>query len=169
MNTDTPNTQENNSIPSGDVKGRPSAEAEELRATYINCKQKLANPKLDPSERATLDFYCQQLLTLAPCADDDKGSKFHKGFGGSGDQEIIKPYVLRDAQTNKAILNDDGTPKTIMCRFRDLYRYMHTIRSQKAESLNHTDGVRAISPLDQMHYEIKSPYFSNNTKTKERL
>ena len=155
--------------PPADINGRPSAEAEAIHNTYITCKQKLANPKLTSGERATLDFYCKQLLTLVPCADADKGDKFYKGFGGYGDHEIIKPYVLRNAKTDEPIINSDGSPKTILCRFRDLHRYMYTINSQKAESLNYTDGVRALSELDQMRYEIKPTYFSINSKSKERF
>ncbi len=158
----------NNTIPSGTVNGRHSTEAEAIRHTYIACKQKLANPNLEPSEQAALNFYCAQLINLTPCADEDKGNKFYKGFGGYGDSEIIKPYVLRDTKTNKPLLNSDNTSKTILCRFRDLYRYMYTINSQKAESLNYVDGVRALSELDQMRYEIKPPYYMSRTTNKER-
>lgn len=148
----------NNYEPLKTVNGKPSYEAEMLWETYHFCKQTLANPQLDSAERKTLEFYVEQIRSIRPCADENKFRKPGKGIGGSGDTEIIKPYVVRDRDTNQPLLQKDGSPLTIQCCFRDVVRYLSTIKSQKAESLNMVDGVRALSAIDQLKYQKTDPY-----------
>ncbi|MBQ7284963.1 MAG: hypothetical protein IJW72_01755 [Alphaproteobacteria bacterium] len=140
------------------VNGKPSYEAEKLWETYHFCKQTLANPNLDSAERKALEFYVEQMRGITPCADEHKFRKPCKGIGGSGDSEIIKPYVVRDHSTNAPKLRHDGSLVTIQCKFQDVVRYLYTIKSQKAESLNFVDGVRALSIIDQMQYQKPDPY-----------
>lgn len=153
--------------PSKTVNGKASYEAEMLWDTFQFCKQKLSDNKLDIAERKALEFYVQEIRSIHPCANEDKFKKPGKCIGGTGDSEIIKPYVVRDHQTNNPILKSDGSVLTISCRFRDVARYLYCIKSQKAESLNLVDGVRAISISDQLHYQKPDPFayaYQNLTK-----
>ncbi|MBQ8661567.1 MAG: hypothetical protein IJ482_04500 [Alphaproteobacteria bacterium] len=144
--------------PAKTVNGKPSFEAEMLWDTFRFCKQQLAGGQLDDAERKALEFYVEQMRDIHPCADENKFKKPGRGIGGTGDSEIIKPYVVRDHQTNKPLLRHDGSPLTIKCRFRDVVRYLYTIKSQKSESLNMIDGVRALSVTDQLRYQKPDPY-----------
>lgn len=144
--------------PARTANGKPSYEAEMLWDTYHSCKEKLANPQLDQAERKALEFYVEQIRGIQPCADENKFHKPGRGIGGTGDTEIIKPYVVRDHKTSRPLLRHDGSPLTIQCRFRDVARYLYTIKSQKAESLNMVDGVRALSVTDQLQYQKADPY-----------
>ncbi len=146
--------------PARTVNGKPSYEAEMMWQTFQNCKQKLANPELDAAERKALEFYIEQIRSITPCADENRFKKPYKGIGGSGDSEIIKPYVVRDHTTNAPILKPDGSLLTIKCCFQDVARYLHTIKSQKAESLNRIDGVHALNAIDQLNYQKPTPYAS---------
>lgn len=167
--SDTPPNITDNDLPADTVLGKPSYEAKKLRLTFISCKQKLANPKLDEAERKALNFYIEQMRTIHPIADENKFRKWRKGVGGSGDTEIIKPYVVRDHTTHRPLLNPDGSVKTIPCIFENVTCYLDTINSQKASSLRRVDGVRAVSPIDQITYGAPNPYayaYADAIKTK---
>ena len=139
-------------------------EAQEINRAITFCKLRLADQDHDTAESKALIFYLEQLQTLHPCADEDKGRRYGKSIGGYGDSEIIKPYVLRNPKNNQPILNHDGSVKTINCYFRNISLYCHTIISQKASKLNPIDGIRAVSEVDQMRYKVPDLYTltSNN-------
>lgn len=144
--------------PAQTINGKPSYEAELLWQTFQFCKHKLANADLDKNERKALNFYVEQLHKIIPCPDEDRFKKPGKGIGGYGDSEIIMPYVVRDHQTHKPLLKSDGSLLTIQCRFHDVSRYLFSIKTQRAESLNIIDGVHALSAADQRLYQKPDPY-----------
>lgn len=43
-------------------------------------------------------FYLAEIKQITPCDDEHKFRKFAKGIGGSGDTEVIKPYVVRNSK-----------------------------------------------------------------------
>ena len=107
----------NKEIPEDTVGGKPSYEAQKLRETFIFCKQLLANPKIDDGEKKTMEFYLEQLKEIKPCADENKFRRPCKGIGGTGDTQVFKPYVVRDRQTKKPLLDAQGNLVVIKCVF----------------------------------------------------
>ena len=99
-----------------------------------------------------------ELKQITPCADKNLFHKFAMGIGGSGDTEVIKPYVVRNRQTKKPLQKADGNLVVIKCVFTDVDRYLTTIMSGKAETLHYSDGVRALNDADQQKYEAPDPY-----------
>lgn len=144
-------------LPEEISKYEDSYEARKLKETYIACKEKLANKSLDKSERKALEFYVEQLKKVHPCADENKFQKFGRGIGGSGDTEVVKPYVVRDRKSKKPLLNEAGELVVINCVFEDLARYLDTIKSGRAESLRRSDGVRPLRAADEKYAE-PDPY-----------
>lgn len=144
-------------IPEATVNGKASYEAQELRKAYISCKEKLANKDLDLVERQALEFYVEQLKNIHPCADENKFRKPGKGIGGSGDTEVIKPYVVRDRKTKKTLVKSNGQLVVIDCIFSDIARYLNTITTGRAESLRRVDGVRPLHFSDNKYAEA-DPY-----------
>lgn len=144
-------------LPEEISKYKDGYEARKLKETYIACKEKLANKSLDKSERKALEFYVEQLKKVHPCADENKFQKFGRGIGGSGDTEVVKPYVVRDRKSKKPLLNEAGELIIINCVFEDLARYLDTIKSGRAESLRRSDGVRPLRAADEKYAE-PDPY-----------
>lgn len=147
----------NKELPQDTVNGKPSYEAQELRKAYISCQEKLANKDLDILERKAQEFYLEQLKQIQPCADENKFHKPGKGIGGSGDTEIIKPYIVRDRKTQKPLVGADNKLVIIDCIFKDTVRYLSTIQSGRAESLRRIDGVRPLHERDKKYVE-PDPY-----------
>ena len=137
--------------------GNPSYEAQKLRETYVFCRQALANTTLPESERKAMAFYVEELKTIKPQADKDRFRRPCKGIGGIGDTQVFKPYVMRDRKTKLPLLNEKGDLIVIKCVFSDMVRYFDTIKSRRAESLRHADGVWPMYEEDNKYAE-PNPY-----------
>lgn len=133
-------------------------EAKRLNDAISYCQKRIAASDVDALEKQAMAFYLNEIKQITPCADENKFRKFAKGIGGSGDTEVIKPYVVRNRQTNKPLQKSDGSLVVIKCVFTDVDRYLTTVMSCKAETLRRSDGVRAFNAEDQHKYEAPDPY-----------
>lgn len=140
------------------MEGQQSYEAKKLNAAIEHCQSRIADDKVSTLEKQAMAFYLNEIKQITPCADENKFRKFAKGIGGSGDTEVIKPYVVRNRQTNKPLQKSDGSLVVIKCVFTDVDRYLTTVMSCKAETLRRSDGVRAFNAEDQHKYEAPDPY-----------
>ena len=86
-----------------------SYEAKKLNAAIEHCQSRIADDKVSTLEKQAMAFYLNEIKQITPCADENKFRKFAKGIGGSGDTEVIKPYVVRNRQTNKPLQKSDGS------------------------------------------------------------
>lgn len=133
-------------------------EAERLNDAIAYCQKRIAASDVDALEKQAMAFYLTELKQITPCADKNLFHKFAMGIGGSGDTEVIKPYVVRNRQTKKPLQKADGNLVVIKCVFTDVDRYLTTIMSGKAETLHYSDGVRALSDADQQKYAAPDSY-----------
>lgn len=140
------------------MQGQQSYEAKKLNTAIERCQASIASADVDNVEKQAMAFYLNELKQIIPCADKDRFRKFAMGIGGSGDTEVIKPYVVRNRQTNKPLQKSDGSLVVIKCVFTDVDRYLTTVMSGKAETLHRSDGVRAFNAEDQRKYEAPDPY-----------
>jgi hypothetical protein len=135
-----------------------SYEAKKLNEAIESCQARIASADVDGVEKQAMAFYLTELKQITSCADKDRFRKFAMGIGGSGDTEVIKPYVVRNHQTNKPLQKSDGSLVVIKCVFTDVDRYLITVMSGKAETLRRSDGVWAFNDADQQKYAAPDPY-----------
>ena len=135
-----------------------SYEAKKLSAAIEHCQSRLADENATALEKQAMAFYLAEIKQITPCDDEHKFRKFAKGIGGSGDTEVIKPYVVRNSKTNQPAQKPDGSLVVIKCVFTDVSRYLQTVMSEKAETLRSSDGVRALNDADQQKYAAPNPY-----------
>lgn len=133
-------------------------EEKKIKEAAEYCERCLADDAVDPIEKQAMSLYLSEVKRITPCPDKERFRKFAMGIGGSGDTEVIKPYVVRDRKSNKPLQNADGSLVVIKCVFTDTLRYLKTVTDQKAETLRSSDGVRAFNAEDQHKYAAPDPY-----------
>lgn len=129
-----------------------------LKRTKKVLRETLKDKNADSLEKKAAFFYLARIQKMKPISDNQRFVKPEMGIGGTGDEEIRAPYVVRDLKTHQPLLQN-GELIVIDCVFTSFETYMNIISSKKANCLHLIAGKGAypVHEEDQRYVE-KDPY-----------